>query len=213
MRNGTATVFEQMSRKITDGAYPSGSQMVESELAAEYGVSRNTVKKVLLMLENKGYVTIEQNKGARVRSFTNQEIEEMMQVRATLEGLVVSLAVPVMTDEQIAGMEGLLRTMKEHLNKGELLDYSEGNKAFHQVIYDACPNRTAVGMLVDLKNQIKKYNIKTILVIGRGQHSFEEHQAVLTDIKNRDAEAAAVHMRAHIAGVEKTMKEYQRFQV
>ena len=52
MRNGTATVFEQVSRKIMDGTYASGTQMVEAELSAEYGVSRNTVKKVLLMLEN-----------------------------------------------------------------------------------------------------------------------------------------------------------------
>lgn len=213
MRKGAASVFEQISQKIMDGTYSPGTQMVEADLAAEYEISRNTMKKVMLMLENKGYVTMEPNKSAKVRSFTHQEIEEMMQVRAALEGLVISLATPVMADEQIALMDSLMKTMKTHLDQGELLQYSEGNKLFHQVIYDACPNRTAVQMLTDLKNQIKKYNIKTILVLGRGAHSHAEHSAVLADLKNRDAEAAAQHMRAHIAGVSKTMKEYQRFQM
>ena len=39
MRYGAAQVFEEISRKITDGTYPSGSQMVEADLASEYGVS------------------------------------------------------------------------------------------------------------------------------------------------------------------------------
>lgn len=213
MRNGAVSVFEQISQKITEGAYPPGTQMVESELSVEYGVSRNTMKKVMLMLENKGYVTIELNKSAKVRSFTHKEIEEMMQVRAELEALVISLAVPVIEDEQIAQMEALLAEMKEHLNNKELPEYSECNKRFHQVIYDICPNRTAVQILTDLKNQIRKYNIKTILVIGRGEHSYAEHSAVLADVKKHDAQAAAAHMREHIAGVENTMKEYQRFRI
>ena len=211
MRYGAVQVFDEISAKISDGTYGSGTQMVEADLAAEYGVSRNTIKKVLLMLENKGLVTIELNKGARVRSFSHQEIEEMMQVRSALEELVTRLAVPNLTDEQVAAMEAELKTMKGHLDAGELLLYSEGNKRFHQVLYDACPNRTAVRALLELKSQISKFNIKTILIAGRGQHSFAEHNAILEDIRRRDAEAAAEHMRRHISGVEQTMHEYQQF--
>ena len=134
MRYGAAQVFEEISQKISDGTYPSGSQMVEADLAAEYGVSRNTIKKVLLMLENKGLVITELNKGARVRSFSHQEIEEMMQVRSALEELVTRLAVPCLTDEQISAMEAVLKTMKGHLEANELLHYSEGNKRFHQIM-------------------------------------------------------------------------------
>ena len=213
MRYGAAQVFEEISRKIADGTYSSGMQMIEADLAAEYGVSRNTIKKVLLMLENKGLVTTEPNKGARVRSFSHAEIEEMMQVRSALEELVTRLAVPNLTDEQVAAMEATLNTMKSHLDAGELLLYSEGNKKFHQVIYDACPNRTAVNMLLELKQQISKFNIKTILIAGRGQDSYAEHSAILSDIKRRDAEAAATDMRQHISGVEQTMHKYQLFQM
>ena len=213
MRYGATQVFEEISRKIADGTYTSGMQLVEADLAAEYNVSRNTIKKVLLMLENKGLVTTELNKGSRVRRFSHQEIEEMMQVRSALEELVTRLAVPLLSDEKIAQMEAELRTMKAHLDANELMLYSEGNRRFHQVLYDACPNRTAVNMLLDLKEQISKFNIKTILIAGRGQHSFEEHSAILRDIQRRDAESAAEHMRQHISGVEQTMHAYQQFQM
>ena len=54
---------------------------------------------------------------------------------------------------------------------------------------------------------------ETILIAGRGQNSYAEHSAILSDIKCRDAEAAAEHMRQHISGVEQTMHKYQLFQM
>lgn len=203
----TNTVYETMKAKILNGEYQPATNLPEQELSSLFGVSRNTIKKVLLMLENEGLVTIEINKGAKVRSYSINEVLEFLDLRACLEGFIIKLAVPAFTEEQIHMLESILETMKQHYDKHELLLYSQGNQQFHQLIYDVCPNKTAVEMTVSLKNQMRKYNTKTILVPGRDSQSFSEHSAILSAVKNRDSELAEVLMSRHIGNVRKTFEE------
>ncbi len=210
MRNSAADVFVQVRDKILSGEYPPATALVEADMAEQYGVSRNTIKKVLLMLENKGLVFIEPNKSTKVRSYTLHEVLDQMQIREVLEELIVQLTVPLITDGQLDMMRNILAQMKEHLNKHELLMYSEKNKQFHQIIYDTCPNISAVEMVILIKNRISKFNAKTILIAGRDIQSYREHQEILNAIEQKNKEQAALLMRRHIINVAQTMKEYDR---
>jgi DNA-binding GntR family transcriptional regulator len=62
-------------------------------------------------------------------------------------------------------------------------------------------------MTINLKNQMSKYNTKTILVPGRDSQSFAEHSAIYDAIKNRDPELAEALMVRHISNVRKTFEE------
>ena len=109
--NSTAMVYESLKDKILRGVYSTSASLPEVELANEYNVSRNTIKKALLMLENDGYVTIEMNKGAKVRSYSSQEVLDYLQLRVELEGFIVRLAVPCITEAQFQRLEGIITQM------------------------------------------------------------------------------------------------------
>jgi len=207
MANQTIKVYESIKSKIHKGEYSPAESLKEQELADQYGVSRSTIKKALLLLEKEGLVTIEINKGAKVRSYSLEEVLEYLELRAHLEGFIIRKAVPVITEEQIKIMEDTLKVMKMYYESNELIEYSQHNLVFHQVIYDACPNRTAVDVITNLKNQMRKYNTKTILIPGRSSKSYAEHSAILDAVKNRDEELAEVLMVRHINNVRRTFKE------
>lgn len=207
MATQTTQVYEALKKKIIKGDYSPSESLPEQELSNQYGVSRNTIKKVLLMLEKESLVTIELNKGAKVRSYSLNEVLEFLELRSCLEGFIIRQAVPAITDEQLQKLEQTLNTMKQHYEKHELLLYSQNNQVFHQTIYDACPNRTAVNMTINLKNQMRKYNTKTILIPGRDNQSFSEHHAIFEAVKNRDAELAQALMSRHILNVRKTFED------
>lgn len=202
-----STVYTDLKNKIQTGEFPPSSRLHEQELSQLYAVSRNTIKKALLMLEKEGLVIIEENKGARVRSYSIDEVLEYLDVRSCLEGFIIKRAVPVITDQEIREMEEILSVMKEYYDRHELLAYSQNNQKFHQIIYNACPNHTAVDMTVSLKAQMSKYNTKTILVPGRDAQSFQEHSRILQAIKNRDPELAEQCMIEHILNVRKTFQD------
>ena len=202
-----STVYSDLKNKIQTGELPPSSRLHEQELSQLYSVSRNTIKKALLMLENEGLVVIEENKGAKVRTYSMEEVLEYLDIRSCLEGFIVERAVPVITEDEIKKMEQILATMKEYYNRHELLAYSQNNQKFHKVIYDACPNRTAVNMVVALKTQMSKYNTKTILIPGRDTQSFQEHSQILQAIKNHDPEQAKQCMITHVLNVRKTFED------
>ncbi len=52
-----------------------------------------------------------------------------------------------------------------------------------------------------IKNQLKRYNIKTMLVQGRGEDSLDEHSKILSALERHDADAAETQMRRHIANL------------
>lgn len=201
-------VYEDLKAKIEKGIYSPAESLPEVELATEYGVSRNTIKKVLLMLANDNLVSIERNKSAKVRSYSLKEVLDFLELRSDLEGFIARKAVPAITDAQIVAMEGILSEMKEFQAKRELLSYSQRNQLFHQILYDACPNRTAVDVTVALKKQMSKYNTKTILIPGRDAQSFSEHSAILDAVRRRDADEAGRLVSRHIDNVRQTFREH-----
>lgn len=205
--NQTASVYTDLRDKIIKGIYSPAENLPEVELANTYSVSRNTIKKALLMLESENLVTIERNKGAKVRSYSIDEVLEFLQLRSMLEGFIVKLAVPYFTEKKMAQLQAILDKMGEARASHDLITYSGYNLEFHQVIYDVCPNRTAVSMTVALKTQMRKYNTKTILVPGRDKQSFSEHSAILDAIKNQNQDLAELLMQQHISNVRRTFAE------
>ena len=77
--NQTTMVYENLKERIEQGYYSPAESLPEIDLASEYNVSRNTIKKALLMLENDAFVTIEQNQGAKVRSYSKVEVLEFLE--------------------------------------------------------------------------------------------------------------------------------------
>lgn len=206
--NQTTMVYEKLKNRIENNYYSPAESLPEVELATEYNVSRNTIKKALLMLENDGYVTIEQNKGAKVSSYSKTEVLDYLQLRIELEGFIVRLAVFQFSKKDFRRLDNILSEMEKKLTENDLLGYSNLNHQFHETIYNICPNKSATDLLIRLKKQMRKYNAKTILIPKRGISSFEEHKEILTAIHNGDAYTAEICMRKHIENVRKAFEDY-----
>ena len=204
----TTTVYHKIKARIEGGEYSPAQSLTEAALAQEYGVSRNTIKKALLMLENDGYVTMDLNKGAKVASYSKTEVMQFLELREMLEGFIIRLAVPVFSEKDIQALGELLEQMKAYKEAGELLKYSQCNQEFHKIIYAACPNQPAVEVTLRLKNQMKKYNSKTILIPGRSDHSLQEHTEIFEAIRDRNADRAEVCIKKHVHNVRDVFDQY-----
>ena len=77
---------------IDAGEYPPGARLLETELAARFGVSRTPIREALRRLETQGVVTHEPRKGAVVASLDYDQLGELYAVREVMEGLAARLA-------------------------------------------------------------------------------------------------------------------------
>ncbi len=177
-------------------------------LAEELGVSRNTVRKALLKLESEKLVIIEDNKRARVRWLSIEEVMQHLEIRELLEGFIIRQSVPFLGDAEIKEMRAILSEMQKCLETRDLLQYSQHNGRFHDILYRLCPNRPAVEITLAIKNQLKRYNVKTILIQGRGDDSLDEHRKILSAIERNDPKGAEAMMRLHIANLRKVLQKH-----
>ncbi|KOY83514.1 GntR family transcriptional regulator [Lysinibacillus macroides] len=205
MKRPTEIAYEFIKERILEGIYQPSQKLIENDLSLEIGVSRNTVKKALLKLEQENLVVLEKNKGATIKSFSLDEINNFLKIREVLEGLIASDAAQNITAEDLQKLDTILMEMKSHLQNHDFDAYSQSNLDFHEVIYNASHNQQAVDMVKIIKQQLKRLQFKTILVPGRNENSLEEHRHILEALQNHDAEQAENYLKRHVENIRHTI--------
>src|ERR687898_2596404 len=87
-------VAERLRELIRDGVLEPRARVNELELAERFGISRTPLREAIKILATEGLLDLLPNRGARVASITNQEIDEMIEVVAGHESTPADLACP-----------------------------------------------------------------------------------------------------------------------
>ncbi|WP_067933363.1 GntR family transcriptional regulator, partial [Alicyclobacillus kakegawensis] len=144
MAGRTEIAYQYLKQRILDGTFKPSQKLVEVDIAETIGVSRNTLKKALLKLERENLVTIEENKGATIKSFTLDEIMNYLEIREVLEGLIARSAAVNISKAALHRLEQLLSQMENRLQERRFDEYSKMNQMFHDEIYGSSKNVEAV---------------------------------------------------------------------
>ena len=211
MKRPAEIAYEYIKERILEGIYHPSQKLIENDLALEIGVSRNTVMKALLKLEQENLIVLEKNKGATIKSFSLREIINYLKIREVLEGLIGYSAAENITNEEIEKLEDILQNMKEFLKDNNFDGYSSQNLLFHEIIYNASDNEQATAMVKIIKQQLKRLQIKTLLVPGRNEHSFLEHTNILEALRERDPQKVEERIKVHVANIRNTIERNYSF--
>ena len=211
MKRPAEIAYEYIKERILEGTYHPSQKLIENDLALEIGVSRNTVMKALLKLEQENLVVLEKNKGATIKSFSLHEIINYLKIREVLEGLIGYSAAKKITDEDIGRLEQIVGEMREFVKQNNFDAYSGQNLKFHEVIYNASDNEQAVDMVKIIKQQLKRLQIKTLLVPGRNDRSLQEHTNILEALRERDPDKVERYLKEHVANVRSTIENNYSF--
>ena len=84
-------VVGQITGRLLDGKLVPGQRLVEADLMHDLSAGRGPIREALRILAGDGIVELMPNRGARVRSYTSQDIIEILEVVATLQFLAADL--------------------------------------------------------------------------------------------------------------------------
>ena len=90
-------VFNTLRQAILRGEMEPGERLMEIQLAQKLGVSRTPIREAIRKLELEGLVIMIPRKGAEVAHITEKDMKDVLEVRSTLEELVVELAIKNVT--------------------------------------------------------------------------------------------------------------------
>ena len=204
-RNGDAT--DQLRSLILGGRLMPNQRLVEADLVTMLGSSRSHVRSALARLEQEGLVVSAPNRGAWVRLVTGEEAIEITQARGALEGLIVRQAALNVTKADTAQLKRIERKMRDALEAGDLLGYSEFNGQLHAELYRIAKLPIVARLLLNLKSQTVRYQYRPILLPGRPPASILEHTEIVDAVCAADPDWAERAMRKHIDEVLAALRQ------
>src|SRR5581483_2655277 len=116
-------------------------------LATSLGVSRVTVRAVFIRLQQEGFIDLEPNRGASVRSLSLEEAGSMMQVREALLGLAATLAAEKAGAADVRELRRLILKMEQSV---KLDDYLIHSRRFHEQIVELADHKHLSEVLATL---------------------------------------------------------------
>jgi len=146
-RNAQALALELIRDAILEGRLRPGERLKESAIAQELGISRTPIREALLALQADGLVQLEQNRGARVHTFTIPEIEQMYDLRALLEGHAARRAAPLISELELLQLRESCDRFDELQKGSDILALFHENLTFHAVIIGAAKNDALAGAI------------------------------------------------------------------
>lgn len=191
-------ITEDIRRDILSGKLAPHERLRETVLAEKYGVSRTPIRESLNTLVDAGLVKFIPYCGAEVAPINLGEINEIYQVRKVLEGMVVELATPVMSDEQINTLIEYVENMDIAINNGDYQSYSQIHEEFHLHIYNNCPNRFLTNLTTGLMARSVSFRRSSWITINRTKEAQKYHHLICERIKAKDACGAKAANERHI---------------
>jgi DNA-binding GntR family transcriptional regulator len=200
-------MYQRLKRDIMEGVYTPRQRLIETDIAQILGVSRATLRAALIRLQHEGFVEIQPNRGAQVRSFSVDEATRILQVREVLEGLAAGLAAERATAAELAELRDIVTQMEHRLAADDLLGHLPLVGRFHEWIIKVAGNEFIDQFLGMLRAPLIRHQFRVILVPGRRDASLAEHRDILTSLARRDATGAERAMRQHIAKLRQSLQQ------
>lgn len=200
--------LEQLRTRINNGAWDVGQRLpTEPELAAELGISRNTVREAMRVLAFAGLIEIRQGDGSYLRGrvdpmdtlrvLASCSMDQVRETRQILEVEAVGLAALRRTEADLRSLHEALEASREHYH-GELDRYICCDLLFHQRLIDAAHNPALSELYCYTSSIVSNQLRQTLENHPRRQSVFDLHIDLLAAVEQQNPQRAMALCRTLI---------------
>lgn len=190
-----AQTYERLKSAILSGRLGSGIALVETQIAAELGVSRTPVREALTRLRHDGLVE-RRERQLVVRRRSAEEILDIYDARIILEAGAARRAAGRRTETDLVLMLQSIE-MGERITSGIPSELARLNVEFHRTVWSATHNDTLIDLLGRLSLHLGRYPETTLSFPGRWESACGEHRDLMRAIEDRDEDRAAAIAEQH----------------
>lgn len=194
----TERVFAMLRGSILSGELAAGTRHSIYQLADELGVSRTPVREAVLRLADAGLVSIERNRGVRIRGVTAEDVRDVFELRLLIEVPAAAHAARRAGATLRAELEEASARLHEVAVTGDPAAFGVADRRLHALIASAVGNRHVIAEIERLRDLIQVRGASTI---GRSRTTVDvagEHDAIVAAIGSADPAAAGRAMRDHL---------------
>jgi len=205
-QNLTSLAYTSIKNYILHENLDDKTRLTEENLSRQLGISKSPVREALNSLHTEGLIRIEARRGARVRSFSLQEVMDLYGLREALEVYAVGAA--AITPDLIKSLRQSIARTRALLKAGDRLGHIEEDTKFHGLIASASGNAELCRTLDNIQNQLWLCRRKTYDLSA--STAPRAHKAILDALERGNQKAAQSAMRRHISLVRRRLIEFMK---
>jgi len=198
-------IFNSLREAIIIGELRPGERLMEVQLADKMGVSRTPVREAIRKLELEGLVDMIPRKGAHVAELSVKDIMDVLEVRASLDGLATALAAERITDDELKELKHINIQFSQYIDKENLNGSIKKDAEFHDIIYRASRNDKLITILNNLREQVQRFRVIYLKDYSSPKNLIKEHNDIFDAINSRAIESSRSLAKSHIQNQEATI--------
>jgi len=192
-------VYEYLKSAILSGRFHPGTRLAEEHLAKEAGVSRTPVREALHKLELEGLIKPLETRGFIVSRDSKEEVEELFEIRAILEGHALRIISQKISDQDVEKLSGFIEKAEEALRKRRIDEVFKWNTKFHDTLHGMVSEKRRLHrLMVNVRKYVLRYRKDTLQYPDGGKRAIDGHRKILMALRLKDPDLCERIMREHI---------------
>lgn len=193
-------VYNKIKKLIITGQFKGGERLLLNNLANRLGVSITPVREAIKQLEKEELVRLIPNKGAEVVSIFIEDVVEIYDIRAVLEGLAIKLLSGKVDKDFLGKLYTLYSKSENYLIKKDVVSYQEYNKKFHELIVSQTGNKRLISMMNKIRDHMTIIIIKNLSLesLEKTKYHAKEHIKIFHALEESNFDLAEKLIKTHI---------------
>ncbi len=192
-------VYERLKGAILSGRLNPAERLTEEHLAKEMGVSRTPIREALHKLESEGLIKPLETRGFIVPPDSREEVEELFDIRAILEGYALRVICGKILDQDLEKLSECVERAEKALGRGRINDVFKWNTQFHDMLHGMVTERERLHrMMVEMRQYVLRHRRDTLQHPDAGKRTLDGHRKILLGLRLKDPDLCERMMREHI---------------
>ncbi len=192
------SIANYLRTAMINGHFKPGDKLKEKEICDELGVSRTPLREAFRILQSEGLLSYNSHQGVIVTPVTLKDIENIWEVRYSLEVMGAEMAIERMTDEDLQKLQAI-ETRLESLQSNDKKNIMKTNADFHMNIMRIADNDKLEKIIREIWVQISVIQSISLFKEGRLHTSCIEHKKILEAFESKDKKLVKKCMKEHLA--------------
>jgi DNA-binding GntR family transcriptional regulator len=189
LKNVAQFIAQKLEEMILAGTLAPGQHLVQTDIAAQFGVSRLPVRDAIKILEKRELAVTQPRRGVIVRPLNLQEVADLYELRRLLESHAFARSVKNFEDRDIADAEAILKR-QESLTMANFIEILDLDERFHIKLCSRCENEEIKAYLLKIWSRIRVLRSLERDWEDWNIHSVKSHRGILAAIRAEDYKKA-----------------------
>ena len=194
--------YAAIKKRILDSRYMPGERLSEAQLVKELRLGRSPIRTALARLKSDGWIAVSPQSGTYIKSLSDREIADLVDLRLLLETRATALAAQAIDEDDLRKLRRAFTTFcpkgVADLDERAFDDFNEFDSLLHLTVYRAAGNALIAEILANLLDKVQWLKTSARPSAARIRSGYTELRRILEALETRQPKEAAARMREHI---------------